>query len=300
MVAEVGSLGPDLAAVYTRGMDHTWTLTLRGVTYDYDHVYDTWVDPQGNIGYGEAYITRAHATSFTLEFFGPDGATLNQVVSGQLAGGGLTNGAVAELLNFDYFYPDDPWASVSGLDMDLQLVPQSPDDGVAFGLYAPYIADFTPAYPEFTSQQIWAEQVTIADNRSPYSGEIQAYGQLVNIGSTTAPPVVPFLTILDGAIAEGNKGTTRLDLSVCLSGVSSETVTVQYRTVDGSATARNDYTATSGTLTLQPGQTSGTISLAIKTDRKRERDESFTVQLSYPSGAWIRNSTATATILNDD
>ena len=142
--------------------------------------------------------------------------------------------------------------------------------------------------------------MTIADNRSPYSGEIHAYGQLINIGSTVSPPVVPFLTVLDGAIAEGNKGTTRLDLSVRLSGVSSEPVTVQYRTVDGTATARNDYTASSGTLTLQPGQTSGSISLAIKADRKREKDETFTVRLSSASGAWIRNSTATVTILNDD
>ena len=53
-------------------------------------------------------------------------------------------------------------------------------------------------------------------------------------------------------------------------------------------------------LTLQLGQTSGTISLAIKADRKHEKDESFTVRLSYPAGALFRYSTATITILNDD
>jgi hypothetical protein len=114
------------------------------------------------------------------------------------------------------------------------------------------------------------------------------------------PPTPPALRILDASALEGNKGTSRLDLPVTLSRMSSDTVTVQYATANGTALAKQDYTATSGTLTFQPGQTSRTISIAVKTDRKREPHEAFTVRLSNPVGATIDDGVATATILNDD
>ena len=43
--------------------------------------------------------------------------------------------------------------------------------------------------------------------------------------------------------------------TVSLSSPSSQTVTVDYATVDGSATESGDYTAASGTLTFAPGET---------------------------------------------
>jgi chitinase len=75
---------------------------------------------------------------------------------------------------------------------------------------------------------------------------------------------------------------------------------VSFATIDGTALAKQDYTATSGTLTFQPGQTSRTIPLAIKGDRKREPNETFTVELSSAVGATIYEWRATVTILNDD
>jgi hypothetical protein len=61
-----------------------------------------------------------------------------------------------------------------------------------------------------------------------------------------------------------------------------------------------DYYAATGTLTFWPGQTQGTISVSIKTDRKREPNDTFTVQLSNAVGATIDDGVATATIVNDD
>ena len=63
---------------------------------------------------------------------------------------------------------------------------------------------------------------------------------------------------------------------------------------------RSAASATSGTLTFQPGQISRTISVAIKGDRKREPNETFTLQLSNAVGATIADGSATVTILNDD
>ena len=77
-------------------------------------------------------------------------------------------------------------------------------------------------------------------------------------------------------------------------------ITVNYATANGTALAKQDYTATSGTLTFQPGDTSRTILISIKADRKREPNKTFSVYLSNPVGATIGDGGATAAILNDD
>ena len=71
--------------------------------------------------------------------------------------------------------------------------------------------------------------------------------------------------------------------------------------VDTARTADNDYVATSGTLTFAPGETSKTITVLIKGDKKKEADESFYVLLSNASSnALIDNAYGWGTILNDD
>lgn len=75
------------------------------------------------------------------------------------------------------------------------------------------------------------------------------------------------------------------------------------RTVNGTARATTkdkDFNAANGTLTIPASQLQGMITLQIKPDRKREPDETFTVELSNPVNATIDDGTATVTILNDD
>lgn len=74
-----GTVGPDLAEVYANGHEHTWTLTLHGTT----HSHSTFS------AFGVKRVTEVYAASFDLEFFGPDAATLNGIVSEQIAGGGV-------------------------------------------------------------------------------------------------------------------------------------------------------------------------------------------------------------------
>src|SRR5262249_51694283 len=71
------------------------------------------------------------------------------------------------------------------------------------------------------------------------------------------------LSINDVAVAEGNAGSTPATFTVSLSTVSGQVVTVDYTTVDGTATAGSDYTATSGTLTIPAGALSGTITVQL-------------------------------------
>lgn len=75
-----GTVGPDLAEVFANGDDYTWTLTLHGTTHS--HYYAFSLDTLW------AFLdTEIHATSFDLEFFGPDAATLNGIASEHIAGG---------------------------------------------------------------------------------------------------------------------------------------------------------------------------------------------------------------------
>jgi len=94
---------------------------------------------------------------------------------------------------------------------------------------------------------------------------------------------------------------------VALASASDQTVTVDYRTVDGTAassTGKNkksgDYSAANGTLTFRPGETVKEIAISVKGDRTAEPDETFTVELLNAVGASIADGVATATILNDD
>jgi hypothetical protein len=81
----------------------------------------------------------------------------------------------------------------------------------------------------------------------------------------------------------------------------SASVTVDYATSDGTATAGQDYTAGSGTLTFGPGETTASFTVAITNDALGELDETFTVTLSNPSAnASIDLGTAVVTIVDDD
>ena len=99
-----------------------------------------------------------------------------------------------------------------------------------------------------------------------------------------------------------DENAANLTATVTLSGVSSQTITVAYATADGTATATADYSATTGTLTFNPNETSQTISIPILADTIDEANETFTVALSSPTNATVSSSsgTATMTITDDD
>jgi Calx-beta domain/Beta-propeller repeat/Carboxypeptidase regulatory-like domain len=69
-------------------------------------------------------------------------------------------------------------------------------------------------------------------------------------------------------------------ITVLRTGGSSGGLSVQYATANGSAIAGQDYTAASGTLTFNAGQTSRTIQVPITNDSTTEADETFTIALS--------------------
>ena len=110
---------------------------------------------------------------------------------------------------------------------------------------------------------------------------------------------LPLVSVADASAVEGSD----VVFTVTLNETSSEEVTVEYDTSDGTATGGIDYTsATSQTLTFAAGETTKTISIATTDETEIEDDESFTLTLSNPSSnAAIEGSgEATGTIVNND
>jgi probable HAF family extracellular repeat protein len=115
------------------------------------------------------------------------------------------------------------------------------------------------------------------------------------------PPVVPAISINDVASNEGNKNaTTNFMFIVRLSQPTTTAVSVNFTTVNGTATAGVDYNFTNGTLVFAPGETSKAVTVVVRGDRTREADETFSVNLSGVSGATISDSTGAGVIRNDD
>ena len=120
------------------------------------------------------------------------------------------------------------------------------------------------------------------------------------LDNDTPPPPVE-IRIDNVSLAEGDAGQTNMVFSISLSAAEGDTVTVDYATSPGSATAGADFVATSGTATFIAGDTSESVTVSIIGDGDVEPDESFTVALSAVTGnATIADGTGLGTILDDD
>jgi hypothetical protein len=235
------------------------------------------------------------ATSFDLRFTGPDADELNRVASEQFAGGEVR----LQLRNvYDFGYS---WSS-----MALWVV--SPDESVSFwagheqtpnpGLFPWDAKGFPIVTPE--PFPFWNEETYIS-----WYGFFWEEGDLPNaeisgsLGSEDPPPL-PTLGIGDASVVEGDRGSSKMRFTVSRSGSGPEAVSVSYRTVDGTARAKSDYSAASGTLAFPAGISTLTITITVMSDRKREPNETFTVELFNAVGASVVDAVATGTILNDD
>lgn len=128
-----------------------------------------------------------------------------------------------------------------------------------------------------------------------------AAASLLIMGQQLILRVAPAVSVGDVTLPEPTapaSGTTisYAQFPVTLSEVLPGSVTVSYTTVDGTAAAPGDYTALSGTLTFAPGERRKTVAVAVKSDALSEGPETFSLNLSSPSGVAVADASGVATI----
>ena len=128
-----------------------------------------------------------------------------------------------------------------------------------------------------------------------------ADGTRLSVGPATMVPGPASFSVADASVQEGPNAA--LDFVVTLSRARHEATTVDYATSDGTATAGSDYTADSGTLSFNAGETEKTVSVEVLDDAHDEGSETMTFTLSNPvpaATAKLGDATATGTINNSD
>jgi hypothetical protein len=136
-------------------------------------------------------------------------------------------------------------------------------------------------------------QLTLGTPTNAIAGKLVSDATIVDDDNST-------LSVADSSVTEGNSGTKNLAFIVTLSAPSSQTVTVNFTTADGTAIASADYSAKSGKLTFAPGETSKTVNVVIIGDTVDEGNETLFLKLTNPVNAPIVDSTAIGTIVDND
>ncbi|WP_236519204.1 Calx-beta domain-containing protein [Sandaracinus amylolyticus] len=111
----------------------------------------------------------------------------------------------------------------------------------------------------------------------------------------------PIVVVAGAEVDEGDEGTTDLAFAITLSHASSDTVTIDYATEDGTATVDDgDYESATGTLTFAPGETTQTVTVHVLGDLEVESDETLLLVLSAATNATLDEESVEGTITNDD
>ncbi|TMB69805.1 MAG: hypothetical protein E6J54_14905 [Deltaproteobacteria bacterium] len=138
-------------------------------------------------------------------------------------------------------------------------------------------------------------------------GALQSTGASVTRNSITKPririlnalaelPVMQFDSATYSVAEDGGSAT----ITVNRTGVANDVSTVQYATSNGSATAPADYTARSGTLTFNDGETTKTFTIPIINDTLDENDETINLTLSNPTGGTLGDTTTAVLTITDN
>jgi hypothetical protein len=136
--------------------------------------------------------------------------------------------------------------------------------------------------------------LTLPDDDKADLGDAEGVGTIIDDDG-------PAITIADAAaVTEGLSGTTNATFNVTLSVGSGQVVTVDYTTVDDTATAPSDYTTTTGTVTFPANSTAQSINVPVKGDNVDEDTETFKVVLSNATNANIADGEGMGTINDDD
>jgi VCBS repeat-containing protein len=132
-----------------------------------------------------------------------------------------------------------------------------------------------------------------------YAGSYGSVSSVTYASVADIDDVIPPMISIDDVLVDESAGT--VTLTVSLNHTSTQTVTVDYATANGTATSGSDYTAQTGTLTFAPGTTTQTITVAILDNNDNNTAlENFVLNLSNPANASIADNQGTVIIGDDD
>jgi Ca2+-binding RTX toxin-like protein len=118
-------------------------------------------------------------------------------------------------------------------------------------------------------------------------------------GAITPPPAstVPTVVVSDITTDEANGAMVFV---LTRSGNLTSASSVNYATANGSASAGQDYTAVSGTVTFAAGQATASVSVPIINDTLVENPETLSLNLSGGTNIIISDAQGVGTIISDD
>lgn len=108
------------------------------------------------------------------------------------------------------------------------------------------------------------------------------------------------LFVEDVALVEGNSGPSITAFVLRLSQPLQHEASVEFATVDDTATATNDYRPRTSRITIPANETEVTVPVEVFGDRTWEGDEVFLVELRDPQSVVLQRERAQARIINDD
>ena len=253
-----------------------------------------------------------------------EAVTLSHAVSGAEEYQNVTTDSVTVTIE------EDDAARVS-IDPTTLTVPEGGDNSYTVVLDTQPTADVTvtinghdgtdvsvaPSTLTFTSEN-WgtAQTVTVSAADDPdaatdpavtLSHTIAGTGEYQNVtaGAVTVTIVEADTSTLSVSAAQAAEDAGEVVFEVTISAANGQAVTVAYATSDGTATAGEDYTATSDTLTFPANSiASQTISVPVTDDTVDEEDETFTLTLSQATVAVLAGGgttlAVTGTITDND
>jgi VCBS repeat-containing protein len=120
----------------------------------------------------------------------------------------------------------------------------------------------------------------------------------ITVTGTAADTIAPTISVSSVTVAETDGAT--MIFTITLEHASFQTITVDYTTADGTATAGADYTALSGALTFNPQQLTQQIVVTVLNDTDVESPETLLLNLSNAVNTFNATASGTGTITDDD
>lgn len=226
-----------------------------------------------SLAIGDVSVTRTHATVvpaiFTVTLSGP---------------------APTQRVTVDYVTRDGqgPNGAVQGTDYEFATgtLDFEPGDPPSQQIHVGIIGSPRTGGPDKTFSVVLSNPTNATVSRPVGTGTISDAADGLSIGNST--------------VVEPTTGSVPASFTVTLSDALTNPVTVDYTTVNGSATAGRDYRPTSGRLTFLPGDQELIVDVPVLADPTIDGTEQFSVTLTRPTGTVLSRATGTGTILEND